>query len=120
MGARKKLVLTVIDAMNPIACEERHHAEFVGVWTAPDEEYLPIDDDAASEQVHVGCREKVAEYVDVPVDGDLEFRTGTIATWMDQADWDNGDRGYRCYLYLDEGELTDSLEGAGPDALPVQ
>lgn len=111
---------TKITAMNPIACDQAHHAEFVGVWTAPDEEYLPIEDDAASEQVHTGCREKVAEYVDVPNDGDLEFRTGTIATWMDPADWDNGDHGYRCYLYLDEGDITETLEGAGPDALPVQ
>jgi Septum formation len=110
----------VIERMDPVGCDDPHHAEFVGVWRAPEGDYLDGDDEESSERVHSGCREQVAEYVDVPVDGDLPFRTGTIADWMEQEDWNNGDRGFRCYLWLNGDELTESLEGAGPDALPVR
>jgi Septum formation len=109
-----------IERMDPVGCDEEHHAEFVGVWRAPGGDYLDGDDEESAEQVHTGCREQVAEYVDVPVDDDLPFRTGTIADWMDEEDWGNGDRGFRCYLWLNGDELTDSLEGAGTDALPVR
>jgi putative regulator of septum formation len=109
-----------IERMDPVGCDEAHHAEFVGVWQAPEGDYLAGDDEESAERVHSGCREQVAEYVDVPVDGDLQFRTGTIADWMDEGDWGNGDRGFRCYLWLNGDELTESLKDAGPDALPVR
>jgi Septum formation len=108
-----------IERMEPAGCDDAHQAEFVGVWQAPDGEYLSGEDTETFEQVHTGCRETVAEYVDLPVDGDLEFRTGTIADWMDETDWNNGDRGFRCYLWLNGEELTESLRGAGPDAMPI-
>jgi hypothetical protein len=109
-----------IDRMDPVGCDEPHHAEFVGLWRAPDVDYLDGDDEDSADRVHEGCREQVAEYVDVPVDGDLPFRTGTIADWMPEEDWDNGDRGFRCYLWLSGEEIIGSLEGAGPDELPVR
>jgi hypothetical protein len=109
-----------IERMDPVGCDEPHHAEFVGVWQAPDVPYLDGDNEDSANRVHGGCREQVAEYVDLPVDGDLPFRTGTIADWMDEEDWDNGDRGFRCYLWLSGEELTGSLRGAGPDGLPVR
>jgi hypothetical protein len=69
--------------------------------------------------VHRACRELVAEYAGVPVDGDLPFRTGTYVDPIFDEDWDNGDRGFRCHLWLEDAELTESLKDAGPDALPV-
>lgn len=109
-----------IDEMIELACEEEHQAEFVGVWHAPDGPYLALGNESNTRQVHAGCRETVAEYVDLPVDDDLEFRTGTIADWMDESDWDNGDRGFRCYLWIRDADFTRSLAGAGPSALPVR
>lgn len=109
-----------IERMEPVGCDDPHHAEFVGVWHAPEGEYLSGEDADTADQVHAGCRETVAEYVDLPVDGDLEFRTGTIADWMDEQDWNNGDRGFRCYLWLNGEEITESLRGAGTDAMPVR
>lgn len=106
--------------MAPVGCDKKHDAEFVGVWRAPDGGYPDPADDDAEARVYEGCRERVASYVDVPADGDLIYRTGTIADWMSRQDWQAGDRGFRCYLWLPERELTRSLHGAGPDALPVQ
>lgn len=109
-----------IDRMEPAECDESHNTEFVGIWPAPDVSYLDSEDPGAQDQVHGGCREQVAEYADVPVDGNLIFRTGTIVTWIDERDWDNGDRRFRCYLYLSDFDLTESLEGAGTGGLPVR
>ncbi|MPZ28916.1 MAG: hypothetical protein GEV12_21580 [Micromonosporaceae bacterium] len=109
-----------IERMERVACDKPHDTEFVGTWPAPDVPYPDAEDPGAQEQVHRGCREQVAEYADVPVDGNLIFRAGTIADWMDEQDWDNGDRRFRCYLYLADAELTESLEGAGTAGLPVR
>lgn len=110
-----------IRRMDPVGCDEEHHAEFVGVWEAPaDGGYLDGDSQDSTDEVHAGCREVVAEYVDLPVDDDLAFRTGTIADWMDETDWDNGDHGYRCYLWLNGEELDGSLKDAGTDGMPVR
>lgn len=109
-----------VEDMTPAACDETHDAEFVGVWDAPNGSYPAAGDSDAETAVYEGCREQVADYVDVPVDGDLVFRTGTIADWMSEEDWAAGDRAFRCYLWLPERELSESLEGDGTDALPVQ
>lgn len=108
-----------VTEMQPVSCDEVHQAEFVGVWRAPAGDYPDYNDDDARARVYEGCREQVADYVGVPVDGDLKSRTGTIADWMSELDWNAGDRGFRCYLYLPGSELTESLAGAGTSALPV-
>ncbi|HLU43415.1 MAG TPA: septum formation family protein [Natronosporangium sp.] len=107
-----------IKEMTAVPCSEPHQAEFVGVWRADFDDY-PTGGDAEA-QVYRGCREQVAEYVDVPVDANLPARTGAIADWMSKRDWGAGDRAFRCYLWLPDGELTESLAGAGVDALPVR
>jgi hypothetical protein len=109
-----------VSEMNPVRCDESHEAEFVGTWRAEGNDYPDPADGEAEERVYDGCRERVARYVDVPVDGDLIYRTGTIADWMSEQDWAAGDRAFRCYLWLPDAELTRSLAGAGADALPVQ
>ena len=103
--------------LSPVACDETHEAEFVGIWRASGGGYPDGD---AEQDVYDGCREQVAEYVDVPADDNLEFRTGTIADWMSEQDWAAGDRAFRCYLWLPDRELTESLAGDGDDALPIQ
>lgn len=109
-----------VQEMNPVGCGQEHHAEFVGIWRADGGGYPDPSDEDAEEQVYSGCRERVAGYVDVPADGDLQYRTGTIADWMSEPDWAAGDRAFRCYLWLPDRELTRSLRDAGTDALPVQ
>jgi hypothetical protein len=70
-------------------------------------------------QIHAGCLGLVAEFADVPDDDDLSFRSGTIAVPMARDDYDYGDRGIRCYLWVDGADFTESLAGAGPRGLPV-
>jgi hypothetical protein len=109
-----------VERMSPVGCDQPHQAEFVGAWPAPGGDYPdPADDDAEAE-VYAGCRERVAEFVSLPADGDLVYRTGTIADWMSRQDWEAGDRAFRCYLWLPDEELTESLRDAGAEALPVQ
>lgn len=111
---------SAVKRMTPVPCNEPHEAEFVGVYRSGADDYPEISDEDAEGLVHDGCREQVAKYVDVPVDGDLVFRTGTIVDWMSEDDWRAGDRGFRCYLWLPDRELTESLAGDGTDALPIQ
>jgi hypothetical protein len=58
--------------------------------------------------------------VGVPVDANLEFRTGVVSLPGGPDVWAAGDRGVRCYLWLDAAKLTASLKGKGPKAMPVQ
>jgi putative regulator of septum formation len=109
-----------VSRMNPVGCDESHEAEFVGTWRASGNGYPDPADGDAEDAVYDGCREQVAGYVDVPNDGDLIYRTGTIADWMSEQDWVAGDRAFRCYLWLPDAELTTSLADAGEDALPIQ
>jgi hypothetical protein len=102
----------------PVPCDEPHDAEFVGVWRAPDGPYP--DPDADTDAVYGGCRSLIADFTGVPDDGDVRFRVGAIVDWMSEPDWDAGDRGFRCRLWMADEELTESLEGAGPEALPVR
>lgn len=109
-----------VDRLIPTGCGEPHDAEFVGTWVAPDVPYLDQEDEDSHEQVHRGCLEEVAGYVDVPVDGNLQFRSGTITFGMREEEWDRGDRAFRCFLWLDDEDLTRSLKGTGTDGLPIR
>ncbi|GIF07782.1 septum formation family protein [Actinoplanes siamensis] len=108
-----------IDSMPAAPCTARHNAEFTGVWDAPADAAYPKGK-AAWEKFHDGCRTVVAAYTGVPDDKDLEFRTGVISLPGNADVWIQGDRGVRCYLWLDGAQLTTSLRGKGTKALPVQ
>ena len=36
-----------------------------------------------------------------------------------QREWEEGDRGVRCFLWSDDRKLTRSMRGAGPQGLPA-
>ncbi|SDT75446.1 septum formation family protein [Actinoplanes derwentensis] len=108
-----------IAAMPPADCATKHNGEFVGVWTAPAKAAYPKGD-TAWEEFHSGCRKLTAEYVGVPDDADLQYRTGVVSLPGNADVWAQGDHGVRCYLWLDKAELIGSLRGKGIKALPVQ
>jgi hypothetical protein len=106
-----------IDTMPGVTCTEKHNAEFVGVWFAGD---VPYPKGSTWTKFHDGCRRLIATYVKVPVDANLEFRTGVVSLPGGPAAWAAGDHAVRCYLWLDAAALTASLKGRGPKALPIQ
>ncbi|GLW30255.1 septum formation family protein [Actinoplanes regularis] len=108
-----------IDTMGPASCGAKHNAEFAGVWKAPADLSYPKGDEAW-ERFHDGCRSVVADYIGVPDDKNLEYRTGVVSLPGNSDVWAQGDRGVRCYFWLDGAALTSSLKGKGPKALPVQ
>ncbi|MCA2215891.1 septum formation family protein [Jidongwangia harbinensis] len=107
-----------ITTMPATPCAAGHNAEFVGIWYADDLPYPTQDKEWGP--FHAGCRNLIAAYVDVPNDADLQFRTGVVSLPGGADVWALGDRGVRCYLWVDAATLTSSLKGKGVQALPVQ
>ncbi|MEU8284443.1 septum formation family protein [Micromonospora sp. NPDC048905] len=102
----------------PVECAQRHDAEFVGVWRAPEMAYPTRDADW--EPLYTGCRSVLGRYVGVPDDVDLRFRSGLVVRPPGAGRWRVGDRGVRCYLWLSDRTVTASLKGTGPAGLPVR
>jgi Septum formation len=107
-----------IDTMPGAPCSAKHNAEFVGIWDAGSR----VHPETAQEwdKFHDGCRARIASYVGVPDDSDLQYRAGVISLPGGDDVWALGDRGVRCYLWLDATTLTATLKGKGSKAMPVQ
>ncbi|WP_232533890.1 septum formation family protein [Plantactinospora sp. KBS50] len=105
-------------AVKPTDCKAKHNAEYVGVWSSPaasfpakDRDWLPF---------YGGCRAAVGRYVGVPVDGMLQYRTGVLTLPAPRPDWQAGNHGVRCYLWMRNRDLDRSLKDAGTAGLPIQ
>ncbi|MBO4208117.1 septum formation family protein [Micromonospora echinofusca] len=98
------------------SCDTAHHAEYAGVWRAPDQSYADLrgGDGPALD----GCRAVVARYLSVPEAGDLDGRVEVVFRLPPEQEWGAGDRGVRCILWLPDHGLTRSLRGVGPAGLP--
>jgi hypothetical protein len=106
-----------IDTILPIACSATHNGEFAGVWDAPAGDY-PADADARKNANLQGCRAVVGTYANIPNDANFTYRTGQVATPFNKASWELGNRGVRCYIWLNKN-VTTSLKGAGQNGLPI-
>jgi hypothetical protein len=104
--------------MPPASCSAEHNAEFVGIWTAETTAYPATSKDW--DTFHEGCRGLIAAYVGVPDDEDLQYRAGVVSLPGGKDVWELGDRGVRCYLWLDAATLTTTLKSRGGKAMPVQ
>ncbi|GAA2528703.1 septum formation family protein [Winogradskya humida] len=108
-----------ISTMPSAPCAAAHNAEFVGMWEAGAATAYPeLSKDW--DGFHDGCRALIAKYVDVPDDADLQYRAGVVSLPGGDDVWAMGDRGVRCYLWVDTATLTASLKGKGEKSLPVQ
>ncbi|MEV4635853.1 septum formation family protein [Actinoplanes sp. NPDC049548] len=107
-----------IGTMPAAPCAAAHNAEFVGVWDAGDRPYPKTSEQW--DQFHDGCRGLIASYTGVPDDEDLQYRAGVVSLPGGEDVWQMGDRGVRCYLWVNTSTLKSSLKGKGKDALPVQ
>lgn len=107
----------LISKLVPVACDKPHNSEFVGVYTAPDTPYDVFEEN--DKQLHNGCLEVTARYAGLPNDRLMRYRTGTIASWPSEQEWDAGNRGVRCFLLVNR-KLTRSAKGAGTAVLPLR
>ena len=104
--------------MRPVACTAKHHAEFVGVWQAPDISYDEFQRDTRCARTgRAGAL--IAKYAKVPNNGDMQYRAGTIIYHPFEQEWRDGDRGVQCFLWVADRTLTRSVKGAGTKGLPV-
>lgn len=113
-----KLVKDDIEEMVAVPCAAKHHAEFVGVYQAPDTSYASFD--KSGNQLHKRCLALIAKYAKVPNNSDLQYRVGTIFYQPYEQSWKDGNRGVQCFLWISDRNLTRSVKGAGPKGLPVQ
>ena len=65
------------------------------------------------------CMALIAAFAEVPDNSDLPYRAGSIFYPPSQREWEEGDRGVRCFLWSDDRKLTRSMRGAGPQGLPA-
>jgi hypothetical protein len=106
-----------VRSMAAVACSKPHNAEFAGLFDAPDVPY-PKSAKERDDLGFDGCRGVAAKFAKVPNDGNFFFRTGLIITPYSEEEWEQGNRGIRCHLWLDKN-VSRSLKGAGPGALPA-
>jgi hypothetical protein len=106
-----------IDTMVAVDCAAAHNSEFSGVWEAPDQTF-PDDATARRNLELAGCKGVTAAFAGIPNDGNFQYRTGQITFPFTKADWELGNRGVRCYLWLNKN-ANRSLKGAGTTGLPI-
>jgi hypothetical protein len=107
-----------IDTMTAVDCATGHNTEFAGVWEAPAGAY-PADATQRQKIQLDGCRGVIASFTGIPNDDKLRYRVGQITYGFGKADWDVGNRGVRCYIWMDSKTFTKSLKGAGTAGLPI-
>jgi hypothetical protein len=105
-----------VRTMTPIGCDKPHHAEFAGLWTAPDVALAQLSGDPRMSR---GCLSAVAGFAGVPDDSDLRYRVGWLALAPTQATWTVGDRAVQCYLWLSDEAMRGTYRGAGVTKLPI-
>ncbi|MER7890210.1 septum formation family protein [Micromonospora sp. NPDC094482] len=106
-----------IREMIAVSCTAKHHAEFVGIYQAPDISYAEFT--RTTLRTHKACRKVLAGYAKVPDNSDLQYRAGTIFYHPYEQEWRNGNRGVQCFLWVSDRNLTRSMKGAGSKGLPV-
>lgn len=112
-----KLIGDNLNYMAPVLCTEPHRAEFVGVYLERDMSWAQFT--GSSQQVHRRCMALIAVFANVPNNSELPYRAGSIFYPPSQREWEEGDRGVRCFLWSDDRKLTRSMRGVGPQGLPV-
>jgi hypothetical protein len=106
-------------ALTAMSCRQPHHAEFAGLWRAPASmSFARVNDDRQA--TTDGCRPVIAVFADLPIDSNLQYRSGWIASNPTETEWRRGERGVRCFLWVHDRTLTRSMQNAGPSGLPIQ
>ncbi|MEV4812527.1 septum formation family protein [Micromonospora avicenniae] len=112
-----KLIGENLNYMAPVLCTEPHRAEFVGTYTERDLSWAEFT--AAGERAHRQCMALIADFAALPYNSELPYRAGSIFYPPSRREWEDGDRGVRCFLWSDDRKLTRSMRGVGPQGLPA-
>lgn len=107
-----------VESMVAADCTARHNVEFAGVWTAPPGAYPDSDADRDKADL-AGCKAVIATFARVPDDDRLQYRVGQLSDGFGEDEWAVGNRGVRCYIWMDTKPLTHSVRGVGPSGLPI-
>jgi hypothetical protein len=102
--------------MTAAACDKDHHAEFTGLWRAPD---VALDKLEGDPRMAAGCRSTIADYTGVPDDENLQYRAGWLAFAPSRGEWESGIRSVQCFLWLSEEPMRGSYRDAGTGKLPI-
>jgi Septum formation len=105
-----------VQTMASVDCARAHHAEFVGLWTAPK---IALKDLEGSPQLGKGCLSAIARYTKVPNDSMIKYRTGWLGFPGGDQAWNAGDRTVQCFLWLSGETMKGSYRGAGPNKLKI-
>lgn len=104
-----------VTEMHPVACANRHTAEFAGLF----ETGVRHSGDISADDLAAGCDKAIAAFTGLRDDGSLESRIGWLGFPPDDTAWAMGDRAVRCFLWLNGEKMTGSYRGAGPAKLKV-
>lgn len=107
---------TNVSAMKPMPCDGPHHAEFTGLWDAPNVALDKLDGD---KRMATGCRSSIADYTGVPDDNNLQYRAGWLAFAPSRGEWAAGIRSVQCFLWLADDPMGESFKDAGTGKLPI-
>ncbi|SCL30448.1 Septum formation [Micromonospora pallida] len=106
-----------ITAMEAVSCDSRHHAEFVGLYRETVKDHADLDD---NQRARRRCRPLIAKYIGVPNNATVAVQSGFITYYPTEELWQDGTRTVQCFLWFPSRDLTRSLKGGGPRALPVR
>ncbi|MEV4759898.1 septum formation family protein [Micromonospora sp. NPDC049559] len=112
-----KMIKEELNYLEPVPCTSAHHAEFAGIYIAPDRSWEEFQRDGKG--THRACLGVIAGFAKVPDDGDLQYRAGSIYYPPSREEWLAGDRGVRCFLWVGDRTLKRSVRGAGAKGLPA-
>jgi hypothetical protein len=105
-----------VRAMPAAPCDKDHHAEFTGLWTAPD---IALDKLEGDSRMAAGCQSSIADFAGVPDDKNMQYRAGWLAFAPSRSEWAAGIREVQCFLWLADEKMRTSYKDAGPTKLPI-
>jgi hypothetical protein len=99
-----------------VDCAKEHNAEYTGSFIAPANKSYPKET-AEWSYFHDQCRNTVAQFVGISRDAAGKYG---VISWPYRRDaWAGGDRGVRCFLWLDKKSMTGSAKDSGGKNLPA-
>jgi hypothetical protein len=105
-----------VEEMPEVDCAATHNAEYTGTFIAPTNKTYPKAD-AEWTYFHDQCRNTIAQYVGVTREAAGKY--GVISWPYSRDSWAGGDRGVRCFLWLEKKSMTGSAKDSGGKNLPV-